>query len=101
MDKSYLRGPTLKANCRQCLALLPTTEPGLCADCERDTMQGQAVKRIAPGHYEHKGYTIRNVFSASGAPHTRNARAKWLVIQPDGRSFFVPTLQRAREIVAS
>ena len=57
------------------------------------------IKRIEPGYYEGPSGTVRNVYSASGAPHTRDARAKWLVTPLIGSSYFVPTLARAREVI--
>lgn len=55
------------------------------------------LKRVSAGHYTTPGFTVQNVFDGSGAPHCRNARAKWLVT-PEGKpSFYVPSLARARE----
>jgi hypothetical protein len=55
------------------------------------------IFKITAGHYKSAKAEVRNVYSNSGAPHTRNARAKWLVTLADGRSFFVPTLAIARQ----
>lgn len=55
------------------------------------------IKKIAAGHYASDKGRVENVYSVSGAPHTRNTRAKWLVTLANGRSFFVPSLRTARE----
>jgi hypothetical protein len=57
------------------------------------------VKRIEPGHYEGPRGTLRNVYSASGAPHTRSRFAKWLVSPINGPSYFVPTCARGKEAI--
>jgi hypothetical protein len=63
-------------------------------------MTAGKLTKIEAGHYKGARGTVRNVFSCSGAPHTRNARARWLITPADGRaSYFVPTLALARELI--
>ncbi len=56
-----------------------------------------SITKIKPGHYRSPKGEVRNVSSASGAPHTRSARAQWLVTLTTGRSFFVASLAIARQ----
>lgn len=57
------------------------------------------LTKIARGHYRNDKGEARNVKSSSGAPHTRNSRAKWLVTR-DGKSQLVPTLEIARTLLS-
>jgi hypothetical protein len=64
---------------------------------EMNNAAKSTVKKIAAGHYASDKAEVRNVFDGSGAAHTRNARAKWLVTLPSGKTLFVPSLKIARE----
>lgn len=58
------------------------------------------LTKVAQGHYKGQHGDVINVYSTSGAPHTRNSRARWLVRFNDGRSTMVSRLSVARDLIA-
>jgi hypothetical protein len=58
------------------------------------------IRKITAGHYEGPRGVARNVTSASGAPHTRQA-SLWLVTYSDGKTTMTRSFRVARELISA